>query len=118
MDNNNPQPPSSTWLEDADLAKAPTLVAQLEELEKSPGWALISSILERQASIRVNMMLTQPLKAIDGTLEQEYIKGEAATLHLLRGLPTVLIDELKEAVKRMREDAARSSTDRDSDDSE
>lgn len=117
MDSSNQTPPNTAWLEDGDLAKAPTLVAQLEELEKSAGWAIIREILDRQASIRVNAMLTQPLKTIDGTLEQEYIKGEAATLHLLRGLPTVLIDELKEAVKRMREDATRSS-DRDTDDAE
>lgn len=113
MDNANPPLPSLTWLEDEDVTRAPTLIAQLRELENSPGWDIISKILDRQVAIRTNAMLTQPLKSLDQTLEQEYIKGEAAQLLTLRGLPTVLIEELKEAVKRIREDAERTDTDDD-----
>jgi len=98
------------WFEQEDVAAAPDILQSLQELVTHPGWAVISRILDAQAEYRMNMLVGTPLKGLDGALEQEYIKGEAAQLLTLRGLPTVLIDELAAEVKRMREDAGRSDT--------
>lgn len=103
----DPPPLTLNWVEDEDIARAPALLVQLESLVEHPGWVVLSNILDRQAAIRTNSILTQPLSSLDATLEQEYMKGEAAQLLTLRGLPTVLIEELRAAVKRMREDAER-----------
>ena len=98
------------WFEDDDLATAPDLLAQLQELVKHPGWVLISRILEEQAQYRLNKMVATPLNTLDEALGQEYVKGEAEQLLTLRGLPDVLIEELQITVRKMREDAGRDST--------
>ena len=105
--NSDRNQPILSWFDDEDAALAPSLLKELESLVEHPGWLVISNILERQAAIRTNSLVTSPLKGLDAALEQEYMKGEAAQLLTLRGLPTVLIDELREVVKRMREDADR-----------
>jgi hypothetical protein len=88
--------------------KAPDLLGQLQDFVKHPGWVMISRILDAQAQTRTNAIVCQPLNGLDATLEQEYMKGEAAQLLTLRGLPEVLIEELQEAVKDMQADAPRS----------
>lgn len=98
------------WFEDEDVSQAPDILQELQVLVESPGWAIVSRILGAQAEYRLNMLVGTPLKGLDGALEQEYVKGEAAQLLTLRGLPTVLIDELVAEVKRMREDAGRDDT--------
>jgi hypothetical protein len=95
-----------SWLEDDDVMKAPDLLAHLQSLIEHPGWAYISRVLDNQAEYRLNAIVTNPLKGLDAALEQEYMKGEAAQLLTLRGLPTVLIEELTAAVKELR-DASR-----------
>lgn len=113
MEQDNQSQPSVQWIEDEDISRAPALVAALEALEASEGWKVVSRILETQAAYRTNAIVTTPLRGLDAALEQEYLKGEAAQLLTLRGLPTVLIEELKAHVKRMREDADRRDTDSD-----
>jgi hypothetical protein len=98
------------WFEDEDVSAAPEILQELQALVASPGWAIVSRIVGAQADYRLNMLVATPLKGLDGALEQEYIKGETAQLLTLRGLPTVLIDELVAEVKRMREDAGRADT--------
>jgi len=100
-----------SWFEDEEVANAPNMLLQLKQLEDSPGWKIISNVLDQQAQYRLNMLVATPLKSLDGALEQEYIKGEAEQLLTLRGLPTVLIEELGKVVKEMKEEDARGSTD-------
>lgn len=95
------------WIEDEDRMKAPDLLEQLRDFVQHPSWIMISRILEAQATLRSNAIVCQPLKGLDGALEQEYMKGEAAQLLTLRGLPEVLIEELEQAVKDIRDDASR-----------
>lgn len=101
----------TTWLEDDDVIQAPDILAQLQALEQSPGWKLISNILDKQVQMRLNAIVSQPLKSLDAALEQEYAKGEAEQLITLRGLPTVLIEELQQTVQEMQASARRADDD-------
>lgn len=103
--------PTYAWLEDDDVMKAPDLLGILQDFVKHPGWEMISRILDAQAQLRLNRLVTNPLKSLDAALEQEYEKGEAAQLLTLRGLPTVLIEELQNAIKDMQANAPRADPD-------
>lgn len=55
-----------------------------------------------QARYRSDQILLQPVKSIDLTLEQEFKKGEAASLLLAVQLPQTLLDEAETVLEQFK----------------
>lgn len=81
---------------------------QVEEwntLLRCKAWKWLESILQQQAAGRVNQILLQPLTSADDVFQQEFMKGEVASLRLVPQLPALEIERLKQDIQtKLNED--------------
>ena len=66
----------------------------LRELLASRGWLLLKEVLRQQHDIRVGGILYEPTTP-HGVYQQEFKKGEVATLDLVQKLPDQIIESLQ-----------------------
>ena len=81
------------------LEEARRALHDLRGLLNHPGWDRLGEILEAQAFNRTQQVIKVPLETMDGTLEQEFMKGEISGLELFRLLPSTVIEQLELTVK-------------------
>ncbi len=90
---------------------AKTKLVHLENLLHSPGWAVLSDILQANVQERMEFLLKQPLPSLDAALGQEFLKGEAAAWQFLLELPEMemsghqaVVDAFRSARERTEEE--------------
>jgi len=79
-------------------------IAAYEQLQASPAWATLLSLLESQEQMRVGEVLLSPLTSADAVYRQEFMKGEIAALRLVKNLPALAAEALRENNERITEE--------------
>ena len=83
---------------------APSQLAALRQLLKSPGWELLVKHAQAQIQTRTDTVILTPLESTGKVTQQEFQKGEIAGMRLLIALPESLIETVKAILdKQQRE---------------
>jgi hypothetical protein len=85
----------SKELEDAQAALAEN-ITELKSMVASQPWRRYSALMEEQIQGRINAIILMPLASIDGTLAQEYMKGEIAAIKLCLHIVPDLIENMEQ----------------------
>lgn len=80
--------------ENPERAKA--LLEKMEGMQASEAWAYMKQVLLQQYQMRMTTLLSTPLSSMDQVPQQEYTKGECASLLILVHLVDSLVEYLKE----------------------
>ncbi len=67
-------------------------ILALKELLKSPGWAILTEILEAQIKQRTDNIMLKPRGSEADEWEKEYQKGEASAMRFILELPKTELD--------------------------
>ena len=105
-----PVPKPTVPLEGQTLSELQTLHKGLTSLNSLPEWDLYREFLQTQIESRKNNIAFTPLATVDGTLAQEFAKGEISGIFQSAFLLTVTIEayaaEIKDRIaKQDKEDA-------------
>jgi hypothetical protein len=77
--------------------------SRLLSFKQHPGYADLMAIAESQLEVRKQTVFLNPLKSLDETFEQEYMKGEISGIALFSQMIDrqieALTDEIDEALK-------------------
>lgn len=77
-------------------------LAQMQGLLKLPGWKLILGLAEEQLTGRIDAVILNPVSGVDGTLNQEYLKGEISGIKLFCKMPEILIEQYRSDITAMK----------------
>ena len=75
--------------------------AALRELLKSPGWRLFAEAVQEQNDSAVAGAIMRPLKSLDESLEQEFVKGTITGRAALVSLPETLLEQVEAEIQLM-----------------
>lgn len=78
---------------------------RLTSLKEHAGYQYLMAIAERQRETRHQAIFLKPLKSLDETLEQEYLKGELSGITLFMRMVDIRIDDLtNDITQRLKEE--------------
>ncbi len=69
----------------------------------SEGWGELCSVLMKQIEMRRQKFELVPLKSLDATLEQEFVKGEIAMAHMVIQLPASILEDAQAVLDAVKE---------------
>jgi hypothetical protein len=84
--------------------RAKDLLEKMEGLKSSEAWAYMKQVLMQQYQMRMSTLLSTPLTSMDQVPQQEYTKGECASLLILVHLVDSLVEYLKEMTASTAQD--------------
>jgi hypothetical protein len=85
---------------EAKISQVASQLASWRSLQEHPQWKPFLEMLEQQKAMRLNMLI-QPLANMAALLPQEFMKGEAAGLHLAQQTPELQVSALENERKRL-----------------
>ena len=83
------------------------MLDEMQSLLKSPAWDRLANIVEEQARLRQNSILTTEEESITDLLSMARLKAERQGMLLVINLPQTIITNLKEELKREVEETAQ-----------
>lgn len=90
--------------QEVPLRELQEVLSDLNSLVDSRGWKRLMQIAQAQIETRRNNYEAKPLKAIDETLEQEFLKGEVTGIRTFCQLPTDEIEDLQTQIATILEE--------------
>jgi hypothetical protein len=75
--------------------------AVLTDMIKSPGWRLFAEAVQEQNDAAVAGAIMRPLKSLDESLEQEFVKGTITGRVATVALPETMIEQLEAEIQLM-----------------
>ena len=72
--------------------------SRLLSFKQHPGYADLMAIAESQLEVRKQTVFLNPLKSLDETFEQEYMKGEISGIALFKEMVEVQIQSLTDEI--------------------
>jgi hypothetical protein len=72
----------------------------MEELLSSKGWGMLATLLQANLNERVSRMVFTPTEQLGGGAILEFMKGEAAAFNFILNLPTTLLENAKNDLKK------------------
>ena len=86
----------------SDREQLEETLAVFRSLVKHQGWGLLVKQMLVQEAQRREAVAYTPLKSIDEVTGQEFMKGEAAGIRLMRSTPAEIIDQIEGELELMR----------------
>jgi len=101
-------------VEDEELREAQEELARLRQLCDSPGWQWYLEVVQAQVTNRINDLILGEPQGLDDMVKRAYAMGECAGIKTLPEIPSMRMEELREAIEmelEERKDAGTSKKD-------
>lgn len=94
-----------TDYENISLEELTNLQQSLKQMVASAAWKYYCDVVAGQKQTRLNQVMLKPCSGMDGTLEQEYLKGEYQGFSTAIALAEELISGCDLTLERLRQEA-------------
>jgi hypothetical protein len=83
------------------VVQALQTIEAMESLMANMGWKFLSNVIQAHIDSRFSTIIEQRM-SVDELVSQEYMKGEAKAMIMMKGLPHAMVTDAKQRLVEMK----------------